>query len=349
MINVLVVDDNEVNTMILANMLELFDIHADQTNFGMQAVIMSRKKAYDIIFIDHIMPEMDGLQTTKAIRSISINQQNAIIVALTSNITDHIRSLYQDAGANALYSKPLSLMELISILNQWCPELSIDKIPTFETNANSSEKNNELIKTIIGDIAEINYFVGLRYAIGKPLHYINILEVSLKDIGLCIHNLYMSYENKSMEELKIGLHKIKSILTYIGAVDLSEEAKSIEKNILQGDVNNSNQQCIYFINRIENLKEELQSALAKYKAITQNERKEQELVKIPMQIEEYEQSLLNTIYYIKRFEYDAIMKELEYLILRGQPDLKQEFERALADVKEFNYEKALIRMIEIKK
>jgi hypothetical protein len=67
-----------------------------------------------------------------------------------------------------------------------------------------------------------------------------------------------------------------------------------------------------------------------------------------MSKEEYEQSLLNTIYYIKRFEYDAIMKELELLILRGFMEFKQELELALADIKDFDYEKALERIIKLK-
>jgi CheY-like chemotaxis protein len=344
----MVVDDNEVNTMILANMLELFDIHVDQVNLGMQAVIMSRKKAYDIIFIDHMMPEMDGLQTTIALRNISLNQRNMIIIALTTDITDNIRRLYQEAGANVVYSKPLGLMELISILNLWYPELPTDKLPTID-EAPSNQKNNELIKTIISEIEEIDYFVGLRYAIDNPIHYINILQVSLKDIEVCIHNLYRNYKNKSMEEIGRVLHKIKSILTNIGAVELSEDVKLIETNIMQGNVSNIKLQCLYFIGRIESLKEDLQSALGKYKVLMQKEKIEQELVKIPMLEEEYEQSLLNTIYYIKRFEYDAIIKELELLILRGRPNLKQEFELALAEIKDFQYEKALARMWNIKK
>jgi len=344
----MVVDDNEVNTMILANMLVLFDMHVDQANFGMQAVIMSRKRAYDIIFIDHIMPEMDGLQTTIAIRNISLNQRNTIIIALTSDITDNIRSLYQEAGANAIYSKPLGLMELISILNLWYPELPTDKIPTIE-EAPSFHQDNELIRTIISEIEEINYFVGLRYAIGNPVHYINILQVSLKDIEICIHILYKNYKNCSMEESGMVLHKIKSILTNIGAVELSEEVKLIETNIMQGNVSNIKLQCLYFIGRVESLKEELQLALGKYQILIQKEKIEQELVKIPMLEEEYEQSLLNTIYYIKRFEYDAIIKELELLILRGLPDLKQEYELALAEIKDFKYEKALARIMNIKK
>jgi CheY-like chemotaxis protein/HPt (histidine-containing phosphotransfer) domain-containing protein len=343
----MVVDDNEVNTMILANMLELFGIHADQANYGMQAVIMSRRETYDIVFIDHFMPEMDGLQTTTAIRNISLKQQKTIIIALTSNITESIRLLYKEAGANAVYSKPLGLNELISILKQWCPDLPTDIIPDIKETP-VIRRNSQLIQAIIDEIDDIEYSVGLRYAIGNPNHYINILEVSIRDMELSIYNIYKSHEKKSLKELQLGVHKLSSILTNIGAVELSERAKIIETNILQGHISNVQLQCIYFIRHVENLKEELHEALGKYYNLVQKEDEEQELVNIPMSKEEYEQSLLNTIYYIKRFEYDAIMKELELLILRGFMEFKQELELALADIKDFDYEKALERIIKLK-
>jgi CheY-like chemotaxis protein len=347
MLKVMVVDDNEVNTMILANMLELFNIHVDQANFGIQAVNMFQSAAYDIIFIDHIMPVMDGLQTTTAIRSISSKHQNTIIIALTSNVTDVIKTLYKEAGANAVYAKPLGLMELISILKEWCPELPTDSIPTVE-ETDDFQKNNEIIKIIMNEIKEINYFAGLKYAIGNPVHYINILEVSLLDMSHCILNICKSNENKSLEELKVGLHKIKSILTNIGAIELSEEAKLIEANILHSEISSAIFHCTQFARHVENLKGKLYCALEKYNGTKQLEKKEQQLVNIPMSEKEYEQSLLNTIYYIKRFEYDAIIKELEKLIFRGLPDFKLEFEWILLEIKEYHYEKALIRIMNIK-
>jgi CheY-like chemotaxis protein len=349
MLRVMVVDDNEVNTMILANMLELFDIHADQANHGMQAVIMSRRETYDIIFIDHFMPEMDGLQTTTAIRSISMKQQQTIIIALTSNITEAIKKLYKEAGANAVYSKPLGLLDLISILKHWYPSLPMNTIPVMEETP-VIQRKNELIKTILNEIDEIDYCVGLRHSIGNPTHYIHIIEVSIKDIELCIYNIYKSRKNKSLKEFQIGMHKLISILSYIGAVQLSDKAKMIETYILQGNDRNIRLETIYLVEHVEKLKEELQTALGKYYTSVQKEVKEQELVNIPMSNEEYEQSLLNTIYYIKRFEYDAIIKELELLIVKGFTKYKQEFELALADIKDFEYEKALerIKKLELK-
>ena len=100
----LVIDDNEVNTIVLANMLELFDIRVDQANSGMQAVQLLSDNEYGIIFVDHVMPKMDGVQTTEAIRSLPGCRAKAVIIALTSSTTEEICRLYQLAGADEVYA-----------------------------------------------------------------------------------------------------------------------------------------------------------------------------------------------------------------------------------------------------
>ncbi|MHB8129072.1 MAG: response regulator [Mobilitalea sp.] len=347
-LKVMVVDDNEVNTMILAKMLELFEISVDQANHGGKAIIMSQNTAYDIIFIDHIMPEMDGVQATAAIRNIAINRHKTIIIALTSDITENMISIFKDAGANDIYAKPLGLMELFLLIKKWCPEASISMVTAIDDTI-TSNKEEDYIQKIIREIDDIDYFIGLKYAIGKPIYYFNILKVSLKDIQLCINRINKSLCDYSIKELRIGVHDLISILSDIGAMELSEEARFIKTIALKYDIHNLEHQCIYFLNHLERFKIKLQKAIEKYNSSLQLDINEQEMVYIPMSKEEYEQSLLNTIYYIKRFEYDFIIKEMEDLIHRGQSTLKQEFEQAFLEIKDFNYDDALIRMIKIQK
>jgi len=347
-LKVMVVDDNEVNTMILTKMLELYEISVDQANHAGKALIMCQNKAYDIIFIDHIMPVMDGVQATAAIRNIAINRRKTIIIALTSDITENIISIFRDAGANDIYAKPLGLMELFLLIKKWCPETSIRMVTSMdETTILNSEE--DYIQKIIREIDDIDYFIGLKYAIGKPIHYFNILKVSLKNIQSCINRINKSLGDHSIKELRIGVHDLISILSDIGAMELSEEARFIKTIVFKYEIYNIEHQCITFLNHLERFKKKLQVAIEKYNSPLQLDINKHEMVYIPMSKEEYEQSLLNTIYYIKRFEYDFIIKEMEDLIHRGLSDMKREFEQALMEVKDFNYDDALIRMIKIKK
>jgi CheY-like chemotaxis protein len=344
LINALVVDDNEINTMVLSNMLELFDINVDQADSGMKALELVNDKKYDIIFLDHVMPKLDGVQTTRAIREM-VMQYRQVIIALTSSITEEIIQKYQLAGADGVYSKPLGLTELTAILKQWCPQMS-DREITVQERTIYRKDEASLIKSLIQEISEINYEVGLRYAVGDPLNYINILKVSLKDIKTCINMVLLGEENNQPKNIRIGVHNMKSVFANIGATELVEIAKDLECTVLKevelvfydGD----------YYKRITNFYEKLENVVEMYDRISR-ELTEEELPNLSMTREENEQSLTKVIYYIKRFDYAAILDELELLIKRGHPEFKDVLEQALADIKDFKYESALFLMKDIKK
>jgi CheY-like chemotaxis protein len=341
MMNALIVDDNEVNTMILANSLELFGITTDQVHNGNSAIVMSKSTAYDIIFIDHFMPGMDGLKTTKVIRNIC--NHNIIIIALTSKMTEQIDMQYKNAGANDIYIKPLGLQELKNILIKWFPHYSQEDLPQ---PSNINNKNMHL-DNYLADIKEINYTKGLRYALGDEAHYYNILKVSLKDINRYVTNMLKGFENQSKEDMRIYMHSLKSIFNNIGAEDLSAKAKLMEDIVHHNDMQWVKNNYNLFLNAVINFYQKLDNILVNFEKILQNEQHIQEQVYIPMTKEEYEQSLLNTIYYIKRYEYDSIISELKHLIHRSDQELKKEFMLILSEVKNFSYETALTKLMNL--
>lgn len=342
----LVVDDNEVNTIMLANILELFDIRSDQANSGMQALKMLEENEYHIIFIDHIMPKMNGIQTTKAIRGLQKFESRIVIIALTSNLTEEVRGLYQYAGANDVYTKPLGLLELGTIIKQWCPQLTIRE-PLVK--APRPCKEDFLIRPILGEIDEINFEIGLKYAIGDTKHYIDILDVSLKDIQACINVVKNGYQNNLLEEMRIGAHNVKSIFANIGAVELSDLAKELELFLLkQDDTTVIEVNYSYFVLRVNNFYEKLDQCLKNYHSIRKSVVSDNSDIFVSMSKEEYEQSISNTIYYIKRYDYVAILKELKNLIKQGHPGYQRELELAIEEIKDFNYESILNRMTELK-
>lgn len=346
LVEALVVDDNEVNTIVLANMLELFDINVDQACSGMQAIDMIKDKEYDIIFLDHVMPKLDGIQTTKAIRELGFHDKSVIII-LTSSITDEIRRQYQMYGANDVYSKPLGLMELAAILKQWWPQLSVREFAGMDKTI-FSNGDDSLIKALVLEINELNYSVGLHYAIGDSKNYVNILKVSLKDIRMCLNLVKNGFENKDPSDIRIGVHNMKSVFANIGAVDLADLAKDLEQIILKQEVTTLEHYIRYFTNRIAEFYEKLEAAIGKYDKICR-ELMIEEMPSLPLTEEEYEQRLTNAIYYIKRFDYAAILQELELLIRRGRKEYLAELEQALVEIKDFQYENSLRRLIGIKK
>ncbi|MDF2907641.1 MAG: response regulator receiver protein [Herbinix sp.] len=342
-VQALVVDDNEVNTIVLANMLELFDINVDQANCGLQALTMVQDKEYDIIFLDHVMPKMDGVQTTKAIRELAIHNK-IIIIALTSSISDEIRKQYRKNGANDVYSKPLGLMELAAILKHWCPQLSVQEVSALEKTIRNND--DSVIKALVYEINEIDYNVGLRYAVGDPKNYINILKVSLKDIKTCLNLVKHGFESRQPNIMHIGVHNMKSVFANIGAMELADLARDLEQVLPKQDILTLEFYYHYFTPRISDFYEKLEAALEKYNKV---EIRQEEIPSLPMTGEEYEHSLTNAIYYIKRFDYVAILEELELLIKRGRPEYHTELKLALAELKDFQYENTLHRIAGIKK
>ena len=118
----LVVDDNDINLIIAANLLEDHKAQVDTANSGQAALEMVEKNTYDIIFMDHMMPEMDGVEATERIRKLPIAAcQTVPIIALTANAVTEARTAFLKCGMNDFLAKPLELQELERVLKAWLP------------------------------------------------------------------------------------------------------------------------------------------------------------------------------------------------------------------------------------
>ena len=107
---VLVVDDNKVNVKVLCAFLKRFSIKADFCYSGKDAIEMGYKKKYDLIFMDHMMPDMDGVEATTIIRNNKESQSNeSIIIACTANVVKGVEELFLSSGLNGFIPKPLQL------------------------------------------------------------------------------------------------------------------------------------------------------------------------------------------------------------------------------------------------
>lgn len=341
----LVIDDNEVNAIILTNMLKQYSIAVDQAEGGAQAITMSQNRVYDIVFVDHIMPKMNGIHTVTALRRLYGDLLTTVIIALTSTITESTRILYREAGANDVYEKPLGLAQLDAIFKKWYPGLMLHR-NTPLNKGRIHDSGNQYLKELISRIDEISDFPGNRYV--NSSSYGNIMEVFLKDMKRSTNHMKLCLKNNSLETMRFEVHSLIGVFAYINAKGLFEEAKSIESAVISMDIEDVQLNYLRFIDRIGCFQEKLNTSMEKYYAYIQSNENESKEVIISMTKDEYEQSILNTIYYIKRFEYDAIIHELEQLIVRGQKEFKKELENALMELKEYNYEKALGQLVNIK-
>ena len=123
---VLVVDDIDINLAVVEVMLGVFEIIPDLVTGGYEAIKSANNKKYDIIFMDHMMPEIDGLATTEIIRKHSNFNKESVIVALTANAVSGMEEMFLSNGFDGFLSKPLELKALGACLRKWLPDELIE-------------------------------------------------------------------------------------------------------------------------------------------------------------------------------------------------------------------------------
>ncbi len=126
---VLLVDDIEINLMVAAAMLETYAIEADQAISGHAALSCVDIKQDDVIFMDHMMPEMDGIETTQAIRAMGGWRANVPIIALTANAVSGAKEMFLAGGMTDFLSKPIDRGALSMSLIRWLPKSLIKETP----------------------------------------------------------------------------------------------------------------------------------------------------------------------------------------------------------------------------
>jgi signal transduction histidine kinase/ActR/RegA family two-component response regulator len=123
----LVVDDNPVNLAVAKGLLKQYGINTDTATGGREALEKIKKTDYDIIFMDHMMPEMDGMDTTKAIRALGGRFESVVIIALTANAMPEARDQFLQAGMNDFLAKPVILSEVQAVLQKYLPAQKVVK------------------------------------------------------------------------------------------------------------------------------------------------------------------------------------------------------------------------------
>ena len=126
---ILLVDDNEINQEVAKALLEPFEMHIDLASDGQQALEQIQKKHYDLVFMDHYMPVMDGIEAVKRIRSLpDAYYQKLPVVALTADAVQGVQEEFLAAGMNDFASKPIEMQDVSRVLRRWLPKEKIQRI-----------------------------------------------------------------------------------------------------------------------------------------------------------------------------------------------------------------------------
>ena len=122
---VLVVDDIDVNLYVVEAILESYGLQTDLALSGKEALELVQEKDFDLLFMDHMMPVMDGIETAKAIRALGGKYRTIPIIILTANVMEEARAMFREEGMDDFLAKPLESNKMTAILEKWLPK---DKI-----------------------------------------------------------------------------------------------------------------------------------------------------------------------------------------------------------------------------
>ena len=145
---VLVVDDNAMNLKVFKSLFKLYDIVPDMAMSGMEAIEYVTDNSYDIIFLDHLMPKMDGIETLSNMKEKGILKESTKVIALTANAVVGAKETYINAGFNDYLSKPIEVPELEKLLVKYLPD---GVIKTKSNNAETKRTANNSANRTVND------------------------------------------------------------------------------------------------------------------------------------------------------------------------------------------------------
>lgn len=225
----LVVDDVEMNLVVIKNLLKRLRVEPQTCLSGKEAVELARNQKFDIIFLDAMMPELNGEETFKMIREeCEINQETPIIV-VTANAIVGAKEHYLSVGFDDYISKPIDDKVLETIIQQYLPK---DKVLLVDSGSNDEQSNNSTKEMlIINEIAMINGIVveeGMK-ASGGAETYINVCANYYETAQSRMDMIREYFGKKDFDNYAIQTHALKSSSRLIGALELSELALKMEQ------------------------------------------------------------------------------------------------------------------------
>ncbi|MDR1353331.1 MAG: response regulator [Treponema sp.] len=227
---ILMVDDMQINIDVLRGLAQPYGLTVDGVTDGPGAVELARleKPRYDLIFMDHLMAGMDGIETARNIRALGTEYaQKVPIVALSANAVMRNSDIFLRNGINDFLAKPVDTQELNEILEKWIPR---------EKQVQGDPESGE--RQALGQfphIPGIDVEAGIVNTGGTAEKYRRILKIFLQDTETRLVRLQEVLEKADYEQYALLVHSIKGAFRIIGAMDAADTAARIEEIARSGD------------------------------------------------------------------------------------------------------------------
>lgn len=223
---VLVVDDNEMNLSVTEGLLKKTGMNITTCRSGKEMLEIARNHTFDVILLDHMMPEMDGIEALHRMRSDDKTLCKAVpVIAMTANAIKGAREQYISEGFDDYISKPVSYTELLNTIKKYLPDCKIGKADDIEE------------KVVFPEVNEFD----LRHAMAI-VNDRKILVSMIKDYGNYLKNLpkVLNDSLNNLKDYEINIHSLKSSSDAVGALTISRIARLIEEAVHKNDTDRIN-------------------------------------------------------------------------------------------------------------
>ena len=219
---ILVVDDNDVNLQVAEGLLKKYGISPELCTSGFKALELLEKNQYDIIFMDHQMPEMDGMETARKIRaSEKVKNQNTII-AMSANAVNGVEEMFLSNGFDGFLPKPVQGTDFARCLGKWLDPSLLEKV------SESTEEKCEIpddFPTL--DAERVDLKSGLENTGGFE-NWIRTVKTFSSSIDRNADLIESLLKKNDVKNYTIQVHALKSSARIIGAKNLSKQAEFLE-------------------------------------------------------------------------------------------------------------------------
>ncbi|MCL2058810.1 MAG: ATP-binding protein [Oscillospiraceae bacterium] len=244
--SVLVVDDNQINLTVARAFLATHGIDVDVTTSGYDAIEKIKKQEYDIVFMDHMMPDINGMEATRLIRAAdALRLQSLPIIALTANAVMGERKAFLTAGMSDYLAKPILSEDMNRMLKKWLPA---GRILRYETKSGSDAVAED--SSMAGRV--INTKRGLMYSAGSESMYFQLLTDFSRYQRDTYKNIVDGLADGDIALVYRLAHTFKNTARMIGADALADAAQAIEAGLSDGEARCTDEQL--YIMRQEFLK-----------------------------------------------------------------------------------------------
>ena len=253
--DILIVDDVDTNLHVTEGLLQPYEMRITLCKSGKASIEAIAEKPYDLVLMDHMMPDMDGMEAVTQIRALDRPYaENMPIVAFTANAVYGSREIFMENGFDDFLSKPVDIIKLNAILEKW--------LPKEKQKRSVSSKGVETLRPGAGiRIEGLNVQKGIAMSGGTAENYKRTLGIFLRDGAQKIGEIKKCLETDDLPLYIIHVHSLKSAAANIGADELSALAFTLEAAGHEGDLDFIKARNGRLLSELESLLDDIGSVL----------------------------------------------------------------------------------------